>query len=114
MTHFAADKQSNMVGVALVAALAGAVTALLLAPKRGTEMREDLKGHMQKMKQTSQNKVDQTRTKIADTADQIRDKVRDTTDKTADSAKSVADSARDKTKQAADEAAERAHSRTNR
>ncbi len=53
MTHHATmDKHNanNMFNVAILAAAAGAVAALLFAPKRGTEMREDLKTKYNDMK----------------------------------------------------------------
>ncbi len=89
-------KQSNVVGVALIAAAVGAVMGLLLAPKKGAETREDLMGKYNDVKNKTQDTVQSTRDKLNRGVDAARGKVHEAADKTKD----VADHAADKAKEA--------------
>lgn len=93
--HTAADKRSsNVMGVALVAAAVGAVAGLLLAPKRGTEMREDLKGRYNDMKSRTQATAEDVQTKLADGVETASSKVKEVADKAKDTADEAAAKAR--------------------
>ncbi|HEX8226521.1 MAG TPA: YtxH domain-containing protein [Candidatus Saccharimonadales bacterium] len=101
-------KDTNVMGVALVAAAVGAAAGLLLAPKRGTEMRQDLKGKYNGMKNKTQDVAHSTRDKVTQGVDTAKSKIHMAADKTADRTrdmadrtKDMADKASDKTKDAA-------------
>jgi gas vesicle protein len=69
MGHYSADRHMEMpntIGLMMAAAAAGALTALLLAPKRGTELREDMRmrAHLQQEKMSQG--VETMRTKAQD------------------------------------------------
>jgi gas vesicle protein len=115
----------NMFGMVVVAAAAGAIAGMLFAPKRGTEMRQDINRRVMDMtskaedqfakgadtmKNKAQMAAEKTRVAISRTADKTKDTISDAADKT----KSVADKAADATKDAADETAAqtRRHSNT--
>jgi gas vesicle protein len=90
-------KQSNVVGVALIAAAVGAVAGMLLAPKKGSETREDLMGKYNDAKNKTQDTVNSTKDKLNRGVDAARGKVHDAADKTKDVADNAADKAKDAT-----------------
>lgn len=97
MTHHTmADRQhtNNLMNVAVVAAMAGALAALLFAPKRGSEMREDIKGKYNDMMTKTQDTVEDAQAKVADTVESASSKVKDVADKAKDTADIAADKAR--------------------
>lgn len=92
--HTATDKQAgNMMGVAIVAATIGAVAALLLAPKRGSEMRDDLKGRYRDIKHKAKTKADDMEDKVSEGVEEARSKAKDTVDKAKDKIDDMADEA---------------------
>jgi gas vesicle protein len=109
MTHMTSDRQApNAMGMVILAAAAGALAALLLAPKKGTELQEDIRGRMNNMKNKAQNKMEDTREKVGDGIETARSKAHDVADK----AKSTVSSTADKTKDAADRMSGRADDMT--
>ena len=71
------DETRNLLPVlaaAAVGAAVGAVVALLLAPKSGAELREDIKKHAAEAKEMGEEFF---RTTVAETAADIKDKVRE-------------------------------------
>lgn len=116
MGHTAHDKQAaNTMGMVILAAAAGALAALLFAPKRGEEMREDLNRKYNDMMRKTHDSVDTAKDRVAETTETMRTKAHDvadraksTVDMAADKAKDAADKAADKAKDSADETAARA------
>lgn len=107
MSHMATDnmdKQSNTLAVVMLAGAIGAVVGMLMAPKRGSEMREELIDKYFDTKNRAQNNVESAKSKAAETMDAAKDKVHDVADK----AKEVVDRSADKTTDAADKVTERA------
>lgn len=100
MSHHTTDNQAtNTAGLVMIAALAGAAAALLFAPKRGTEMREELKGRYNDMKSKSQSTVQDTQEKTAEAVESAAQKVKDTADKSKDVADQAASKARSSKKE---------------
>lgn len=111
MAHTAADRQlPNTLGLMIVAAAAGAVTALLLAPKRGSEMREDIRGRYNDAMNKAHTKVSEGAETMRSRAADVADKARSTVNRAADKTKDAADTAADKAKDTADTAASRTKS----
>lgn len=104
MTHMTDERQTNTAGMVLLAALAGAAAALLFAPKKGTETREDIKTRYNDMMTKTQSKVQDTQSKMAQTVSQASDKVKSAADRAAEKTKSVASQTADQTKSVADQA----------
>jgi gas vesicle protein len=80
MGHAMAQKSTNVIGIAAVAALAGAVTALLFAPKSGEEMRSDIKDRAQRAKDASKDKMQAAKGKMARMKGKAADKMEEMTD----------------------------------
>lgn len=64
MGHVMAHKPTNLLGVALVAAMAGALAALLFAPKSGGELRNDIKDKAKRTKDIAEDKVGTAKDKV--------------------------------------------------
>jgi gas vesicle protein len=96
--------------IAMVAAAAGAVTALLTTPKSGKEMREDIKLKAQKSKDTVSKQAQSMKKNVQSTTDDMRGKahdavdaatgtIHDAADRVSDTASAKVDDAADKTKE---------------
>ncbi len=96
MTHTTEERQTNTAGLVLLAALAGATAALLFAPKKGTETREEIKGRYNDMMTRTQTKVGDAQSKVAEKVSAASDKVKTMADQTASKTKTLADKANDK------------------
>jgi len=87
---------NNNVGTAvtffLVGLGAGALAALVLAPKTGKQFRRDLKRGLEDAKDTLQDWTEETRDRVRD----AKDRVRDAAERGADLAGDLRDAARDK------------------
>ncbi len=104
MTHMTEERHQNTAGLVVFAALAGAAAALLFAPKKGTEMREEIKGRYSDAMTRTQTKVQNAQSKVAESVSSASDRVKTAADKAADKTKSVATQAADQTKTVADQA----------
>src|SRR5688500_15912399 len=69
------NKHGIPVGAFALGAIAGAVAGLLLAPKSGKEMRQDLKDTMEKLKDDIAQKLSQAKDITQDTYHNIVDSV---------------------------------------
>lgn len=99
MSHHTTENQaSNTFGLVMIAALAGAAAALLLAPKKGTDMRDELKGRLNDMKVRSHETNSNAQSKIADTAEAASRKVKDMADKSKEVADQTSQRARNSKK----------------
>lgn len=87
MSHTMEHKQSsNTMGVVVLAAVAGAAAALLFAPKKGTEMRSELKGRYQDTMTRTQQKAKEAQSTASDKLTRAQDKVHSMTSKAQDKA----------------------------
>ncbi|HEX8182330.1 MAG TPA: YtxH domain-containing protein [Candidatus Saccharimonadales bacterium] len=102
--RYTTGKSSNSMGLVLIAAAAGAVAGLLFAPKRGIEMREDLKVRYNGAKNKSQDAAENAREKVNQGVESVRSKAHNTADKTKDAADQTAEKVKNSTDKAADEA----------
>jgi gas vesicle protein len=100
----------NTFGMVLAAAAAGAITALLLAPKKGSELREDIRGRAMDMQTKAQKKAEIARNKMNRSVDTAKNKAQDA----ADNVKATVNDAADKAKESADEAADNAKEANNK
>lgn len=92
MGHAIAQKNDpSLIGIALVAMSAGIVAGMLLAPKRGREMREDIMTRYNGMKIKAQDKAAKAKDKLSQTIDTARDKAKDVADKSADKVDSASE-----------------------
>ncbi len=94
----------NTFGVVLIAAAAGAVAGMLLAPKRGIDTRDELKNKYNDMKNKTQDRAMTAKDKLDRGIEAARSKTHDVADKTKD----IADEAARKSHKSADEAARKA------
>ena len=85
-----AEQSMSMFGVMTVAAVAGAITALLFAPRKGSETREQIRLKMHQAKMRSQDTMDAAKSK----AQESIDKVKRTTDEKAEDASDMIAEAR--------------------
>ena len=92
MAHIHRDDNKGMLaGLVVLAAAVGALTALLVTPKSGREMREGVKRKSLDLK----DRLPKSRHEMNDAADTIKDKIADSKDKADESL----DQAKDKAKQ---------------
>jgi gas vesicle protein len=70
-----AHKSTNILGVAVVAAMAGALAALLFAPKSGEELRGDIKDKAKRTKDMTEDKIDAAKDKAYTAKDKVREKM---------------------------------------
>lgn len=101
MGHTASHGQqtSSAFGLMMLGAMAGALAALLFAPKKGTEMRDDLRNRYNDTMDKTNARMDVARDKMRTAADKLRAK----THETADAAKDAADRSADNTERLLDE-----------
>jgi gas vesicle protein len=67
-----AEQSISMFGVMTLAAMAGAVTALLFAPRKGSETREKIRMRMHEAKIHSQDTVETAKTKTQEGIDKLK------------------------------------------
>lgn len=95
MSHHTTENQvSNTVGLVMIAALAGAAAALLFAPKKGTDIRDELKGKYKDMTNRSQETAEDMKDKAAAAVESASTRAK----RSADKAKDAADQANEKAK----------------
>jgi len=75
MGHVMAHKPTNLLGVAIVAAMAGALAALLFAPKSGSELRSDIKDKAKRTKDIAEDKMDIAKDKVGTAKDEVKEKM---------------------------------------
>lgn len=100
MSNRESSNPITVMGVAVVAALAGAATALLLTPKTGKEVRGEIKARADKARIDAQIKANQVKQQASSKAEELKGKASDVSANAKDTVKQAADHV----KQAADEA----------
>ncbi|TDF95508.1 YtxH domain-containing protein [Paenibacillus piri] len=118
----AETKRNDLLIGTIVGGAAGALIALLLAPKAGRELREDLIDTFQSIRSKGQEWLEQAASKTADTVQyaaeqgtELLDKAHQATDQAASAARSATDTAAEATHravQAAERTVDRAADRT--
>lgn len=98
-------KNSVMVGT-VVGAAVGAVGALLLAPKSGTELRKDISGACSTIASKTRARANDMGRRTADVAKSIGSHASELVDKTKEVSKSAVSEIRDKTKEVSQSAAD--------
>ena len=76
---------------ALIAAAAGFVTGILLAPKSGADTRKDIKNEAVKAKKAGIEKVEEVKGKASDVANDVAEKAKEVVGDVSGKAKHVAD-----------------------
>jgi gas vesicle protein len=98
---------AGVAGVVIAAAAIGAVAGILLAPKKGSETRADIKQKVKETKSKSKAKLESVKHKAHDSAEDVKDKAQDAIDKASGKAQDKADDiklAAEKARAQADEA----------
>lgn len=78
------DKTANAVSVMALAAVAGAAVALLFAPKKGSETRDDIKRKLREAKYKSQDTATDLKHKAQDMVGDVRKKGEEVSEDVAD------------------------------
>jgi gas vesicle protein len=103
MAHTASHgNNTNAFGMVMIGAMAGALAALLFAPKKGTEMRDDIKDRYTDVMTKSQDTMTTARDKMRTATDRFRSKTHDMADDAKDMADDMAESAKDAVDKTAD------------
>lgn len=97
--HAEQSMNMDMIRVMTLAAMAGAAVALLFAPRKGSETREQLRQSFQSAKQASRETVEAGKSKVQDSVDKMKHR----TETTLDGAKDVVAEARSQVEDAAAE-----------
>lgn len=99
--HTLAHKSTaqTMFGVAVLAGMAGALAALLIAPKSGRETRDEIRRKMNEAQERSRQRTADMKAAASDKAEELRDK----TEQTAADIKDAAAEARDQVEDAVQE-----------
>jgi gas vesicle protein len=92
--------QSNVAGIMLLAAAAGAVAGILFAPKSGEETRQELRTKYDGAKSKMQDKAHMAKDKLSKGVEAARSKVHDAADKAKDTADKTADATKNKVESA--------------
>jgi gas vesicle protein len=79
-----AEHSMNLFGVMTLAALAGAAAALLFAPRKGSETRDQLIQKMHHAKDVSRQKMEAMKSKARDGMEATKDKASEKTEDTVD------------------------------
>lgn len=74
----------SILRVMTVSAMAGAALALLFAPRKGTETREQLRQSLRSAKQASQDTIEASKTKMQDSVDKMKHKTDQAATRTED------------------------------
>jgi gas vesicle protein len=98
MTHSHAIKDNSgmIAGIAALSAGIGAITALMITPRTGQELRGGLKRRAVNAKETIANKFERTKDETAEITEDIKDKAKDASKDIKIAAKSTATKARAK------------------
>lgn len=106
-THSMRENPGQLIMVAGLAAAVGAATALLTAPKKGSEMRSMIKEHAQNMKHSDDRVMEAEKEKVkriaADRAATLGSKVKDATKSSSRHAKTAVKQTKKDTTDLADE-----------
>lgn len=94
--HSIKEYPGQLAGIAMLSAAVGAVTAMLLTPKRGEELRHGIGSKARQGKDTLMDKVHSTQAAIGDSAQEIKEQAKDRTADMAEKSKQAADKAKDK------------------
>lgn len=78
------EQSINLAGVMTLAAVVGATAALLLAPRKGSETRAQIKLKMDQARQKSAESVDSAKDKAHEIADKVKGKAETVSDDTKD------------------------------
>lgn len=97
-------QNTNAFGMVLLGAAMGALAALLMAPKKGDDMRDDIKDRYYGMKTKTHDTIDTAKDKVRSTTDRFRSKTHDI----ADDARDAMEEASQQSKEAADRIADKA------
>lgn len=99
--HSVTDEPAKLAGIAALSAAIGAITALVLAPRNGKQMRADLMDKAAKVKNTVHDKLDNNIEEAGDTADDTKERLQTTANKAANSAKKTTRTAKTEAKSTA-------------
>lgn len=91
------SNRSNVITATIIGGAVGALVALLLAPKSGRELREDIKETVQTLQSKSSEWVEQAKTTTADAIQLVSEHGSELLDKAKSAADSAAQSARNAT-----------------
>jgi gas vesicle protein len=103
-----ATNPALVTGIAFIAAVAGAGVALLLAPKKGTDLRKDIAIRVDEAKIKAAKKAEEAKDKIHHKSDEVKDAADDKMDQAKSKASDAATDTRDTVKKMADQAKEAA------
>jgi len=84
MHHKHAKQPVGMVGAVTIAALAGVAAGVLLAPRKGSETRQQIKDRIERAKQRSEERLAETKTKAQQGVDKLAHKADDIQDDVSD------------------------------
>jgi gas vesicle protein len=87
--HSVTEDPVKVAGIAAIAAVIGAVTALLFTPKNGDQVRNGLKRRANNLKDDVQQHFDLQGDDAEETAEEIKARMKSTTNKIADDTKST-------------------------
>lgn len=76
-SHSANDNPSQLAGIAILSAIIGAVTALVLAPKTGRQTRQEVRKRLATTKEDMKNRLSTAKDVVADEAKSASDTLSD-------------------------------------
>jgi gas vesicle protein len=77
MSH-RAEHTMSLFGIVTLAALAGAAAALLTAPRKGSDTRDQIMDRLKQARREGMDKMDAAKSKAQDTVDRVKGKVDET------------------------------------
>lgn len=83
-------------GAAVIGGAAGAAAGLMMAPKRGSEMRDDLRYHMKKAKRKGEDVMYDVKGKAKENKEKVQGKGQSLAERAKDVADELAEQAKDK------------------
>ena len=102
-SHSIKEYPGQVAGVAILGAALGAGAAILFAPKRGAELRNDIKIRSTTLKTKLQNRSERMADEAKDAADKAKTSASNAKNKTQDAAKSRGRAAKNTAKDMTDE-----------
>ena len=93
-SHSITDYPGQIVGIAAISAAVGAVTAMMLSPRSGQQIRSGIKNRAVDMK----DRLGRTQSDMSDSLENAQDRLADTFDKVKTDAKATKDEMKDATK----------------